>query len=135
MSNIHNKLQYGNNYYHWKMLYLVLDLNYYFLYEPSLNANPTHLPKHQTLRPNHQFSQRIWYVKYYSVHANIAWSQKFCKLEISLDTWTRSKKLRILQGWLRLCGHLWLPTLKVSLIPLNSRQMKIDIFIDILPSK
>jgi len=34
------------------------------------------------LSPNHQFSQRIWYVEYYSVHAHMAWSQKFCKSKI-----------------------------------------------------
>jgi len=44
--------------------------------------NPTHLPNHQTLSSNHQFSQRICYVEYYSAHAlwreirNFA-SQKF----------------------------------------------------------
>jgi len=46
MSDTHNKLQYGNNYNHWKILDLVLDLkNFYF---SSLNQtfNPTHLPKH-----------------------------------------------------------------------------------------
>ena len=29
MSDIHNKLQYGNNYNHWKILDLVLDVNYF----------------------------------------------------------------------------------------------------------
>ena len=54
---------------------LILDLNYFSFFHP----NPTHLPKHQTiaLSPNHQFSQRIWYVEYYSVHVHMAWSQKF----------------------------------------------------------
>jgi len=32
------------------------------------------------------FSQRIWHVDYYSVHAHMARSQKFPKSEISLDT-------------------------------------------------
>jgi len=40
-------------------------------------TNPTHLPKHQILSTNHQFSQRIWYAERYSVHAHMAWSQKF----------------------------------------------------------
>jgi len=30
MSDTHNNLQRGNNYKHWKILDLVLDLNYYF---------------------------------------------------------------------------------------------------------
>ena len=30
MSDTHNELQYGNNYTHWKILNLVLDLNYFF---------------------------------------------------------------------------------------------------------
>jgi len=52
---------------------LVLDLNYYSFSNP----NQTHLPKHQTLSPNHQFFQRVWYAEYHSVHAHMAWSQKF----------------------------------------------------------
>ena len=40
------------------------------------HPNPTHLPKHESLSPNHQFSQRFWYVEFYSVHAHLAWSQK-----------------------------------------------------------
>ena len=86
MPNTQNKLQYGNICNHWKILDLFLDLNYFYFSNPNINPNPTHLPKRQTLRPNHQFSQRIWYVEYYSVHAHMAWSQKFSKLEISLDT-------------------------------------------------
>jgi len=39
------------------MLDLVLDLNYFYFSKP--NPNPKHLPKHQTLSPNHTFSQRI----------------------------------------------------------------------------
>jgi len=81
MSDTHNKLQYGNNYNHWKILGSVLDLNRFSFSNP----NPTHLPKHQTLSLNHQFSQRIWYVKYYSVYAHMAWSQKFRKSAISLN--------------------------------------------------
>jgi len=54
MSDTHNKLQYGNNYSHWKFLDLVLDLHYFYFSNP--NPNPTHLPKDQTLSPNnHQF--------------------------------------------------------------------------------
>jgi len=41
---------------------LALDLNYSSFSHPNPNLNPTHLPKHETLSPNHQFSQRIWYV-------------------------------------------------------------------------
>jgi len=59
MSETH-KLQYRNNYNHWKILGLVLDLNYISFSNP----NPTHLPKHETLSPNHHFSQRTWYVEY-----------------------------------------------------------------------
>ena len=42
-----------------------------------MNSNPTLLPKHQTLSPNHQFAQRILYVECCSVYAHMAWSQKF----------------------------------------------------------
>ena len=77
MSDIHNMLQNGNNYNQWKILNLVLELNYFSFSYPNLNPNPTHLPKRQTLSPNHHFFQRIWYVEYHSVHAHMAWSQKF----------------------------------------------------------
>ena len=43
----------------------------------DINPNPTYLPKHQMLSPNHQFSQRSQYVECCSVHAHMAWSQKF----------------------------------------------------------
>ena len=66
MSDIHNKLQYRNNYNHWKILDLVLDLNYFSSSNP--NPNPASLPIHQTLSPTHQFSQRIWYAECLSVH-------------------------------------------------------------------
>ena len=52
----------------------------------NCNINPTHLPQHQILSPNHQFSQRIWYVECCSAHTHLAWIQKFRKWEISLDT-------------------------------------------------
>jgi len=29
---------------------------------PLHKPNPTHLPKHESLNPNHKFSERIWYV-------------------------------------------------------------------------
>jgi len=44
MSDTHNKLQYGNKYNHWKLLDLVLDLNYFSF----SNLNSTNVPKHQT---------------------------------------------------------------------------------------
>jgi len=75
-------LQFKNNYNHWKLLDLVLDLNYFSF----SNLNPKHLPKHQTLSTHHQFSQRFWHVEYYSMHVHMVWSQKFRKSEISLDT-------------------------------------------------
>jgi len=75
MWDSHDKLQYGNKYNHWKILELALDLNYFSFSKPNLNQ--THLTRHQTLSPNHQFSQRIWYVEHHSVHAHMAWSQKF----------------------------------------------------------
>jgi len=62
MSGIYNKLQYGNNYNQWKIMDLVLDLNSFSFSNPVPNPNPTHLPKQRTLSPNHQFSERIWYV-------------------------------------------------------------------------
>jgi len=67
-----------------KILDIVLDLNYFSF--SNIKPNPMYLPKHQTLSPNHHFSQPIWYVEYYYVHAHMTWSQKFCKSEISLDT-------------------------------------------------
>jgi len=88
MSDTHNKLQYGNKYNHWKISELDLDFNYFSF--SNRNLNQTHLTKHQTLSPNHQFSQRIWYVEHHSVHAHMAWSQKFRKSEISLDTGTKT---------------------------------------------
>jgi len=36
---------------------------------------------------------RVWYVEYYSAHAHIAWSQKFRKSEISLDSNPNPNKL------------------------------------------
>jgi len=54
-----------------------LDFNYFSFSNCNINPNATHLAKHQILSPNHQFSQRIWYVECYSVHAHMAWSQKF----------------------------------------------------------
>jgi len=78
MSDTHNKPQYGDNYNHWKMLDLVLDLNRFYFSNQNINHNPTHLTEHSTLSPNHHFSQRILYVEeYHSVHAHMAWSQKF----------------------------------------------------------
>jgi len=84
MSDSQNKLQCRDNYNHWKILDLMLDLNYFYFSNP--NPNPTYLPKCQTLSPNHQFSQRYWCVEYYSVHVCMAWSHKFRKSENSLDT-------------------------------------------------
>jgi len=77
MSDTHNKLQYGNNYNHWKILDWVLHLNHFPFSNLNINPNPTHIPKQQTLSPNHQFCQFVWYVEYYSVHAHMAWGQKF----------------------------------------------------------
>jgi len=85
MSDTHNKLQYGYNYNHWKIMDLVLDLKYFCFCNPNIKPNTTHLPKHQTLSPDHQFSQRIEYVEYNSVNAHMAWSQKLRKSEISFD--------------------------------------------------
>jgi len=42
MSDARNKLQYGNNYDHWKILDLFLNLNDFPYYNPNL----TRLPKH-----------------------------------------------------------------------------------------
>ena len=35
MSDTHNKLHHGNNYNHWKILDLVLDLNYFSFSNPN----------------------------------------------------------------------------------------------------
>jgi len=65
---------------------LILDFNYFSFSNCNINPHPTHLAKHQILSPNHQFSKRIWYGECCSVHEHMAWSQKFRKSEISLDT-------------------------------------------------
>jgi len=44
MSDTHNKLQYGNNYNHWKILHLALDLDHFSF--SNISPNPTRLPKH-----------------------------------------------------------------------------------------
>jgi len=41
----HNTLQHGNNYDQWKILDLVLDLNYFSFSNPNPYPNQTHLPK------------------------------------------------------------------------------------------
>jgi len=88
MSDTHNKLHYGGKHNQWKLLDLILDLdfNYFSFSNCNINPNPTHLAKHKILSPNHQLSQRIWYVECCSVHTHMAWSQKLRKSEISLDT-------------------------------------------------
>jgi len=58
MSDTHNKLQYGNEYFSFSNC--------------NINPTPTHLPKHQILSPNHQFSQRILHVECCSVNAHMA---------------------------------------------------------------
>jgi len=73
LSGTHKKLQYGNNFTIWKFLDLVFYLNYFSFSHPNL----THLPKNESLSPKHLFSQLIWYVECYSVHAHMVWSQKF----------------------------------------------------------
>jgi len=60
---------------------LILDFSYVSFSNCNIKPNPTHLPKNQTLSPNHQFSQRILYVECCSVHARYG-----VKSEISLDT-------------------------------------------------
>jgi len=57
------------------MLDLILDFKYFSFSNCNINPNPTHLAKHQILSSNHQFSQYIWYVECFSVHAHIAWGQ------------------------------------------------------------
>ena len=59
MSDTRNKLQCVNKQNQWKILDLILDFNYFSFSNCNINPNLTRLPKHQTLSPNHQFSQRI----------------------------------------------------------------------------
>jgi len=77
MSDTHDKLQYANNYNHWKILDLFLHLKYFSF------SNPT-----QTLTRHTYLNTKAWaliisflsvfkYVEYHSVHAHIAWSKKF----------------------------------------------------------
>jgi len=63
---------------------LVVDLNYFSFSHP----NPTHLPKHEFPSPNNQFSQRIWFVEYHSVHTYATWC------EVRNFAWHRIKKFR-----------------------------------------
>jgi len=49
MSDTHNKLQYENNYNHWKKLDLFIDLNYFSF------SNPT-----QTLTPHTYLNTKQW---------------------------------------------------------------------------
>ena len=67
MSGTHNKLYCGYNFNHWKFLDLFFYLNHFSFSHPNSNPNPTHLPKRESVSPNHQFSQRIRYVEYYFV--------------------------------------------------------------------
>ena len=39
MSDTHNKLRYGINYSHWKILDLVLDFSYIYFFNPNLEGN------------------------------------------------------------------------------------------------
>jgi len=55
---------------------LILDFNYFSFSNGNTNPNTPQLPRHQTLSPNHQFSQSILYVECCSVHARMASSQK-----------------------------------------------------------
>ena len=45
MPDSNSKEQNGNNYNHWKILDLVLDLNYFSFSHPNQYPNPTHLSK------------------------------------------------------------------------------------------
>jgi len=49
---------------------MALDFNYFSFSNPNPNSNPAHLPKHQSLCPNNQLSQRICYAE--NVHAHMA---------------------------------------------------------------
>ena len=44
------------------MFDLILHFNYISISNCNIYPNPAHLPKHQALCPNHQFSQRVLYV-------------------------------------------------------------------------
>ena len=67
-----------------KNIWLYLRLQFFSFSNCNINPNPTHLPKHQTLRPIHQFSQRILL---YNICRMLlcAWAYGL-KSEISLDT-------------------------------------------------
>jgi len=45
MSDAHNNMQHRNYYNHWKILYLVSDLNYISFSNSTPNPDSTHLPK------------------------------------------------------------------------------------------
>ena len=97
MSGTPNKLKYGNNLHHWTFFGLGRWLLLFLFFSPKPNSSPTHLPKHESLRSNNKFCQRIWYVECYSVHACMKWSQKFrltlvlnCRIRLDCDRETGS---------------------------------------------
>jgi len=61
---------------------LIVDPNLFSF--SNTNPNPTHLPKQQTLSPNHQFYQRFWYVECYSVHAHTVWIRNYANQKFGL---------------------------------------------------
>jgi len=112
MSGSHNKLYYGNNLNHWKFFGLGRWPQLFFFFSPKPNPNPTHLLKHECLRSNNRFCQRIWYVECYSVHAYMEWSQKFRLTQESLFNFGSSRSLcgpflSTNMGKLRLDRWLW----------------------------
>jgi len=110
MPGTHKNLQHRKNFNHWTFSDLVVDLNYFTFSQSNPNPNPTHLPKHEFLRPKNQFCQRIWYVEYYSVHAFMVWRQKFRLTPDPNSKVSEQERSRSLNKWLRptlSCEHFY----------------------------
>jgi len=95
------------------MLDLILDFNYFSFSNCNINPNPTHLAKHQILSPNHQFSQCIWYVECFSVHAHIAWGQV---IQPPTLLWNVLSLLNSVLQKVRVCTMDFVPAAKNTLL-------------------
>jgi len=77
MSDTHNKLQYWNNYNHWKTLDSVLDLHYISFHTLTQRLIQQTFPNTKRRVSVISFLSVFDLLEYYSVQANMAPSQKF----------------------------------------------------------
>ena len=99
---------------------LVLDFNCFSFSTPNPNPNPTHLPQHQTMSPNHQFSQRIWCVEYYSCMRT--------RREVRKFAWRRSEMITVFARLVNAVMSVVAPSaLSLRLCPAdNSSNLKVS---------